>query len=107
MPATEDKVNNVTGFITEKGRTAGDQAGIQIMVLGITLAIALSTGALTGFIASKFGSVEGVYHDKEHWDHVDKDEVEIVNKKGGSGMIPRRSTLIEDDETDRKNNNMD
>jgi len=84
------------------GRTAGDQAGVQIMVLAITLGIAISTGAITGWIASKCGSVEGVYHDKEHWDHVDKDEVEIVEKKGSS-LIPRRSSLVEDGEIGNKN----
>lgn len=73
-------------------------------MLALTLVMGLVTGALTGFIASKCGSVDGLYDDKEHWDHVDKDEVEIKQGSTYSTVVPRRSSLVaEVEDSDKKN----
>jgi len=91
------------------GYTANQQALVQLQVLALTLVVALVTGAFTGFIASKCGSVENLYDDKDHWDHIDKDEVEVKVSKKSSIEVPRRASLVnQDPESTRKmNNDMD
>jgi len=44
-----------------EGRTSSEQGWIQLMALGITLAISISGGALSGFIASRFGKIEELF----------------------------------------------
>jgi len=43
--------------------------------LGTTLAISLIGGALTGYIASRFGNLEYLFDDKEHFCHAEYDAV--------------------------------
>merc|ERR1712187_40955 len=64
----------------EKGRSAGEQAGVQLLALGITLALALSGGCITGMIVSTkvFEPLpdEGLFSDHLDWDDVeDEDEI--------------------------------
>jgi len=49
------------------GRTSSEQGWIQLMALGITLAIAISGGAISGFVASRFGKIEELFDDEEHF----------------------------------------
>jgi len=57
------------------GRSAGEQAGVQLLALAITLALALSGGCISGMIVStKF--FEPIPDDALFSDHVDWDDVE-------------------------------
>lgn len=49
------------------------QGWMQISALGVTLSIALLTGALSGFLSSKSGEIISVFDDFEHWDEVEFD----------------------------------
>ena len=44
-----------------------EQAGMQLAGLGVTIGIAIFTGALSGLICSKFGEVNELFYDKEHF----------------------------------------
>jgi ammonium transporter Rh len=59
----------------EPGRTAGEQGTAQFLALIITLAISMFGGALSGFIASKVGSLEddAIFDDQAHFMHVPSD----------------------------------
>jgi len=49
------------------GRTASEQAWVQLAAYGITLCIALFSGALCGFIASLLPHPKTIFDDEEHW----------------------------------------
>merc|ERR1719195_1710965 len=53
------------------GRTTGEQAGVQLAVLGLTLVFAIAGGAISGFVASRFGKLEVLFDDTENFIHVD------------------------------------
>jgi len=53
----------------------------QAAALGITLAISISSGALSGFIASKVGSVETYFTDDNHWEELEYDIVDETGDK--------------------------
>lgn len=56
-----------------EGRTTAGQAGAQLAVLGITLVLAIAGGAISGFIASRFGKLEELFDDHENFAHVQFD----------------------------------
>jgi len=55
------------------GKTLGHQAGIQLAALGITLAFSIVGGSISGFVASKFGKLEELFDDTQHFAHVEFD----------------------------------
>merc|ERR1712048_1212665 len=57
------------------GRSAGEQAGVQLLALAITLALALSGGCISGMIVS-IPFFEPIADDALFSDHVDWDDVE-------------------------------
>jgi ammonium transporter Rh len=61
-------------------RTAAGQGWFQLAALGITLAISISSGALSGFIASKVGNVDTYFTDDEHWGELEYDIVDTADK---------------------------
>ena len=61
----------------EEGRTTAEQGWYQMAALGVTLGISLISGAISGFIASKCGSVEHLFDDKEHFAHANY-EIEVI-----------------------------
>lgn len=73
------------------GRTPSEQGWIQLAALGISLGFSIGGGAISGFIASKFGSVEEQFYDKVHFEHcpVITGYVEEVNQKGE--VVPQES----------------
>merc|ERR1712242_574127 len=56
------------------GKTLGHQAGIQLAALGLTLAFSIVGGSISGFIASKFGKLEELFDDTQHFAHVEFDD---------------------------------
>ena len=64
------------------GRTTSEQGWIQLMALGITLAISISGGAISGFIASRPGKIEELFDDEEHFKHPGYIEVVDEDDKG-------------------------
>lgn len=52
----------------------------QLAALGVTLAIAISSGALGGFLASKVSHVDDYFEDGEHWDELEYDIVDGEEK---------------------------
>jgi hypothetical protein len=52
-------------------RTINQQASFQIAALGVTLAIAILSGILFGFIASRIPFPENFFDDSVNFDHVD------------------------------------
>ena len=44
---------------------------MQVAALGVTLAISILGGALTGFIASKIGTLNYQFDDQQHFEGVD------------------------------------
>jgi len=56
-----------------EGRTTGEQAGVQLAVLGLTLVFSIVGGAISGFVASRFGKLEKLFDDTEHFAHVEFD----------------------------------
>lgn len=73
-----------------EGRTTSEQGWIQLAALGISLGIAMSGGAFSGFIASRFAKVEYLFDDKEHFAHVDYSEVHAVEMdKVGADAVPK------------------
>ena len=53
------------------------------MALGITLAISISGGALSGFIASRFGKIEELFDDEEHFKN--PGYIEVVDEDDDKG----------------------
>jgi len=49
------------------------------MALGITLGFAIGGGVISGFIASRFGKVEELFDDEEHFLH--PGYVEVIEDK--------------------------
>ena len=47
----------------ENGKTPSEQGWLQMAALGTTLAIAIVSGLLSGFIASKFAKLEAFFDD--------------------------------------------
>jgi len=43
--------------------------------LGITLGISITGGALSGFVCSRFGNLEELFDDKQHFLHAEYDSV--------------------------------
>lgn len=52
------------------------------MALGITLAISISGGAISGFVASRFGKIEELFDDEEHFKNPGYIEVVDEDDKG-------------------------
>jgi len=61
-----------------EGRSTGTQALVQLAVLGITLAFAIIGGAISGFIASRFGKLEELFDDRENFAEVEFDVVKTA-----------------------------
>lgn len=64
-----------------EGRTTSEQGWFQMAALGITLGISITGGALTGFLCSRFGNLEELFDDKQHFLHAEYDlavEVEMA-----------------------------
>jgi len=57
------------------GRTAGEQGTAQFLALIVTLAISIFGGMISGFLASKVGSLDddAIFDDKAHYMHVPED----------------------------------
>lgn len=51
-----------------EGRTTSEQGWIQLAALGITLGLSIGGGAIGGFIASRFGKIEHLFDDEEHFE---------------------------------------
>lgn len=64
-----------------EGRTTSEQGWYQLAALGVTIGIAISSGALSGFIANKVHKVEYHFDDKEHFQHADYDKKECYVKE--------------------------
>lgn len=62
------------------GRTTSEQGWYQLAACGCTLAIAISGGAFSGFVASRFGKVELLFDDKEHFEEVHYDYIVVQGK---------------------------
>lgn len=54
----------------------------------MTLAIALLSGALSGFLCSKAGEVVTVFDDEEHWNEVDFDDKRVESEHRESEEPP-------------------
>lgn len=72
----------------EEGRSAGGQAGIQLLALLITLGIAIVSGAITGKIIEldvfePLGA-EGLFSDHLDWDEVEEDDDSLVVHVGAA-----------------------
>ena len=52
------------------------------MALGITLGISIGGGAISGFIASRFGKIEKLFDDEEHFSNPGYVEVVDDDDKG-------------------------
>ena len=74
----EETLNETFEKVGE-GRTTSEQGWFQMAALGCTLALAISGGAISGFICSKFGSLEFLFDDKEHFCHAEYDQVVSVS----------------------------
>ena len=74
----EETLNKTFEKVGE-GRTTSEQGWFQMAALGCTLALAISGGAISGFICSKFGSLEFLFDDKEHFCHAEYDQVVSVS----------------------------
>merc|ERR1712224_9789 len=70
-----------------EGRSAGEQAGIQFLALAITVAIAVSSGALTAAVVqTKFFQpvgADGLFSDHIDWEDVEAED-EIFEHHAGS-----------------------
>jgi len=67
-----------------EGRSAMEQALVQIAALAITLFFAISGGIFSGFVASRFGKLDELFDDRENFMHVeypDKEEEEVKDVK--------------------------
>jgi len=64
------------------GRSPGEQAGIQLLGLGHTLVIAIVGGAISGFVASRFGKLEELFDDTQNFAHVEFDVQTSDPEKG-------------------------
>ncbi len=60
------------------GRTTSEQGWIQLLALGITLSFAIVGGVISGFLASRFGKIEELFDDEEHFHSPGYIEVEEV-----------------------------
>ena len=58
-----------------EGRTTAEQGWYQLAALGITLGLSIGGGAISGFLASRFGQLEVLFDDKDHWLHANYIEV--------------------------------
>ena len=58
-----------------EGRTTTEQGWYQLAALGITLALSIGGGAISGFVASRFGHVDELFDDLEHFHECDYTEV--------------------------------
>lgn len=66
-----------------EGRTTSEQGWIQLLALGITLAFAIGGGVISGFISSRFGKVDELFDDEEHFHgpgYIEVEEDVKVNK---------------------------
>jgi len=66
-------------------RDSQSQGLMQFAAVGVTMAIALLSGALTGLLTSKAGEVLTVYNDEEHWE--DEDGVLSSDEEGDSETV--------------------
>ena len=55
----------------KEGRTTSEQGWIQLAALGITLAFSIIGGLISGFIASRFQTLEKQFEDTEHFEEVE------------------------------------
>ena len=62
-----------------EGRTTSEQGWVQLMALGITLSFSIGGGIISGFIASRFGKVDELFDDNEHFLH--PGYVEVIEEK--------------------------
>ena len=60
-----------------EGRTTSEQGWYQLAALGCTLSIAIVGGALSGFISSRFGKIERLFDDMEHFEEVQYDYIVV------------------------------
>lgn len=90
----EKTLGNTFAAIKEDGRTTAEQGWYQLAALGCTLAISIGGGVISGFLVSRCGHVESLFDDKEHFDEVEYDFMEVHKKHGdheGTEMVPQES----------------
>ena len=67
FPAMDKNMKEPNIYDKNLPLTFHEQAGMQLAGLAVTVGIAIVTGAFSGFICSKFGDVEELFDDKEHF----------------------------------------
>ena len=63
--------------IKEDGRTTAQQGWYQMAALGCTLGISIIGGLISGCLASRFNAVDLLFDDKEHFEEVEYDYMEV------------------------------
>jgi len=69
------------------GRTAGEQAGFQILALLFSLLFGIGGGLISGFICTRefMKPLKSLFNDFDHWEGVEEDEMMDPMKVGTSG----------------------
>ena len=71
----EETLGNTFAAISEDGRTTSEQGWYQLAALGCSLSIAISGGLISGFLSSRFGAIDKLFDDKEHFDEANYEYV--------------------------------
>ena len=77
--------------IKEDGRTTAQQAWYQLAALGCTLGISIIGGIISGLLTSRCGSVDELFDDKEHFEEVEYDYMEVHHKPAAVHPVPAAS----------------
>lgn len=73
----DETLGNTFSAIKDDGRTTAEQGWFQLAALGCTLGISIIGGLISGFLASRFGAVDLLFDDKEHFEEVEYDFMEV------------------------------
>ena len=89
----ESTLGETFAAIKEDGRTTAEQGWYQLAALGCTLAISIIGGLISGFLTSRCGNVDSLFDDKDHFEDVEYDFMEVHKKEGhndhqGTEMVP-------------------
>ena len=63
--------------IKDEDRTTALQGWYQLAALGCTLGISIIGGMISGFLTSRCGGVDFLFDDKEHFEEVEYDYMEV------------------------------
>lgn len=77
-----------------EGYTPYEQGWMQMSALGTTLAISIVGGLISGYISSRFGKLETLFDDTEHFREVEPPGKKVVEKGDGGQRLETEAEMV-------------